>query len=674
MAKPTDLRHLILTLAALGLAACSAGTPEPQQEAARPPPRYDQVPRPAFNARAAALALPLFWSADKNGDQRVDPDEVWTIFGMQGSDRAEWVTAAGFTARFSTAYEQIVRTATQAIEIPAAEGEARRRALVRAELAQSRPTLISNDFSQGSAEDRALVRRLDRVATMIDQLFMTQRGSWGLMTQLPADDPASHLLFFRNQGPWCEAPATQSEKECHAIPARPAEISGVYPASLQGEGKDVCKATQGVLKNDYGDHFAVVALEGDKPVALPYPKAYAGQMEAIAKELEAGANEITSAEEAALKAYLLAAAQAFRDNDWQKADEAWVGMNAKNSKWYLRVGPDEVYWEPCAIRAGFHLSFGSIDKRSLEWQATLDPFKDEMEKEIAKLAGAPYRARNVSFQLPDFTEIVINAGDSRAPSGATIGQSLPNWGKIREEGRGRTVAMTNFYTDQDSIDALKSQASSLLCKSAMAAFTPDPSAALMSVVLHEAAHNLGPAGEYRVGGKTDEEALGGQLASMYEELKAQTAALFYTDWLVTKNVITQSQADQSHTRDLIWAFGHISRGMYDSDHGIKPYSQLAMVQLGYLMKEKALTWNAGELADNGRDQGCFALDLSTLAPAVKKMMTTVGQVKAKYDKKRGEALRAEFVDDKGVYAKAREVITERMLRSPKPSFVYSVRY
>ncbi len=40
------------------------------------------------------------------------------------------------------------------------------------------------------------------------------------------------------------------------------------------------------------------------------------------------------------RAGLRAAAQAFTDNDWDPADEAWAAMNARNSRWYVRVAPD----------------------------------------------------------------------------------------------------------------------------------------------------------------------------------------------------------------------------------------------------------------------------------------------------------------------------------------------
>ena len=81
--------------------------------------------------------------------------------------------------------------------------------------------------------------------------------------------------------------------------------------------------------------------------------------------------------------------------------------------------------------------------------------KNDLEQALAKLAGPPYKARQVSFHLPDFIDVVLNAGDSRSPHGATIGQSLPNFGAVANEGRGRTVAMTNFYTDPDSRATLR---------------------------------------------------------------------------------------------------------------------------------------------------------------------------------------------------------------------------
>jgi hypothetical protein len=394
-------------------------------------------------------------------------------------------------------------------------------------------------------------------------------------------------------------------------------------------------------------------------------------MRAVARELRAAASALGD-DEAAFKRYLSAAAEGFETDAWTEADEAWVSMNARNSRWYLRIGPDETGFEPCEVKAGFHMAFASIDESSLGWQDRLTPLRQEMEDSMAALSGGAYKPRAVAFAFPDFIRIVLNSGDSRPGLGAIKGQSLPNWGKVAEKG-GRTVAMTNLYTDLDSQKVLEAQMASLFCSSLMAKATTDAKPAVMSVVLHEAAHNLGPSHEYKVKGKEDDEVFGGPLASTMEELKAQTSALYFSQWLVTKNVITQAEADAAAVRDVAWAFGHISRGMYTSDNKPRNYSHLASIQMGTLTKAGVLVFKADEKAANGADVGCFDVDFAKWKPAVDALAKRVLMAKGKGDKKDAEAMVKEFVDGKDEWGTRKELISERWLRAPKATFVYAVK-
>jgi hypothetical protein len=405
---------------------------------------------------------------------------------------------------------------------------------------------------------------------------------------------------------------------------------------------------------------------------VPYREEYREPMAAVSRELRAAAAAVRSPAEAALRAYLEAAAQAFVDDSWPKADEAWARMNAENSRFYLRIGPDETYFEPCSRKAGFHVSFALINQGSLAWQRKLEPVKAKLEGEMARLAGKPYQAREVSFHLPDFIDIVVNAGDSRDPFGATIGQSLPNWGPVANEGRGRTVAMTNLYTDPDSEQALTDQAAALLCSGAMARFTTNPEPFLMSTVLHEAAHNLGPAHEYRVRGKKATELFGGQLASTMEELKAQSAALHFASWLDKQGVVTRELAEQAHVRDVVWAFGHISRGMYAPGGERKPYSQLAAIQVGMLLDDGAAEWKPETMAHNGKDKGCLELRLDRFPASAEKMLGRAAGLLARGDAAAAKEIVRRYVDqprDKGALHK---IVEERWRRAPAASFVYAV--
>jgi hypothetical protein len=673
MNRPCLFSAIVLLLCSAAVVACDKdkpAKPEPTQVTSASPvngTKLDKLTRAEFNKLAPELAAPLFWTEDKNKNGALEPDELAIYWGLDPkATRADFVSASGFTPKMTETYDKLVKQ--KAIKDTDA-----RKAAVKKELEQGRVTLVSTDLSKASPQEKKFAFAIVKASEMIEVLYAKQQGTTALAAKLPPDDPASKTLFFRGQGAKCEAPLTQNDANCAAL--LPADMpkgktSGLYPADLLTKPKfceDLGKKDKTLV-----DPFTVVSGTADAPKATPYTEAYKDDMSAIATQLKV-ASDALEGTEPALALYLQAAAKSFGDNQWWPADEAWAKMDAKNSKFYLRIAPDEVYDEPCSTKALFHVSFGLINQGSLKWQQKLDPLKTDMENALAALAGPPYKAREVSFKLPDFVDITLNAGDSRKAFGATIGQSLPNFGPVANGGRGRTVAMTSFYTDPDSIATSKEQAESLFCKDVMTKWTGEQEPQLMSTVLHEAAHNLGPAHQYKANGKIDREAFGGPLASTLEELKAQTAALFFTEWLIDKKQITREEADKAHVRDMFWAFGHISRGMYTEDHHPKNYSQLAAIQLGHLMKNNAVTWKAEDTAANGKDKGCFAIDLAKMPDAIRSLMTEVAQVKGKGDKAHAEALIKEYVDLEGEKKKTHDVIKERITRAPKASFVYAVK-
>lgn len=664
------------------VASANAGAAGDAQAATAARPagvKLDKLTRGEFNRLAAELAQPIFWSEDKNKDSSLDPDELAVYWGLvPGAKLSEYVGKEGFTAKAQDAIDGVVKRSKETAPPAGLDPkELARREAVKKELSQARVTLVETDLTKASPEEKRFVGFITTASELIEKLYAKQLGTLELRSKLVSGDTASKFAFFRNQSPKCVAPQTQGNEACSAIPDAPkGKLSGLYPAELLTKPK-FCDDLNVLGKKDKEivDPFhVVVASEKTKGAleAVPYHVAFKSDVEAISGQLKAAA-EALGEKEPALKAYLLASAQSFIDDKWWPADEAWAKMDAKNSKYYLRIAPDEMYREPCASKALYHVSFGLINQGSLKWQRKLDPLKTEMEKALADMAGAPYKAREVSFKLPDFVDIAINAGDSRPPDGATIGQSLPNFGPVANEGRGRTAAMINFYSDPDSIEALKGTTESLFCKDSMAKYTTDREPLLMGTVLHEAAHNLGPAHQYKTNGKDDRATFGGSLAATLEELKAQTASLYFTTWLADKKEITADEADKAHVRDIVWSFGHISRGMYDEEKKPKNYSQLAAIQLGWLMQHGAVAWKAEETAANGKDKGCFSLALDKFPPAVKTLMTEVAQIKGKGDKARAEKLIKDYVDVTGDKKKVHEVITERVLRSPKPSFVYAIK-
>lgn len=658
--------RLLVCAASIAAACCLAGCGKDENRTGAASKPLD---RASFNQRAAERFLPLFWREDANGNGTLDPGELAVLIGFDQDDRSVWIDASGqFTEAFKTAHDQIHRE----LPLPRDAAERTRRQLVLQELAQGRPTLVENDLTALSPGEKNFVTRMLETAEIIERLYARQKGVYGMDEQIPEDDPASRMLFHRNQSPFCEAPQTENEPACSALPKKPERIVGLYPAKIQS-AKDFCSMLeQEPNAAELMGHFSVV-VAGDEPGtyrAIPYTEAYRDDMEAIAKSLEDAASGLGE-DEAALKNYLLATAKAFRSNDWEPANEAWVAMNAHNSKWYVRIAPDEVYYDPCAWKAGFALQFARINPESIEWQKKLDPMKRDMENRLAEMAGKPYRARNVQFRIPDFIEVILNAGDARSAHGAVIGQSLPNWGPVAEKG-GRTVAMTNLYTDVDSQKSQAEQMSAVFCKNTNALATTTPNETLINTLLHEAAHNLGPSHEYAVNGKQDDALFGGPLASTLEELKAQSSALYLTYWLADKGLFSDEEVRKIQTRNVAWAFGHISRGMYAAGGTPRHYSQLSAIQIGSLIEAGAIAWHADQPAANGSDQGCVEVNFEALPKAIEDLETTVLQIKASGDKARAEELKAKFVDADDEFARIKQAIAERWLRAPRASFVYSV--
>jgi hypothetical protein len=656
-----NARAFSATFVALGcaflIAACSGSSDSTKQssQAAHDDALKSQLTPAEFNALAVRLNVPLYWIADTNGNKSVDENEVAPLLFYPGK-----------LPDPSTASRELLAAKLEP-PVDGATPDGKRRALVRQDLAQGRPTLVRSDLRQRSAAEKAFVQHMLQVAAGIDEIYAAQKGLLALKTQV-APDPESQSLFRRNWGPRCLAPATQKNPECSAIPGRPQVSVDVWPASFGRTPQTDSIFCALIEKQPNVDSpFTAIREVNGTLAAVPYSSAYRASMASVAAELSAAADALNGAHEEPLVAYLRAAATSFTTNDWWSADEAWARMNASNSKWYVRAAPDETYWDPCSIKAGFHLTLALINQGAKEWQDKLTGIRQEMEAAIAGRAGAPYKARQVQFHLPDFIDIVVNAGDDRSPVGGTAGQSLPNFGPVAKESRGRTVAMVNLFNDPDSLAARRRSTSTIVVAASMTDYSEEGPSLELTTVLHEATHNLGPAQEYSV---HVQKIFGGPIDSMLEELKAETGAFFFIEMLRSKGMIADALARHLYVNNVVWALGQASKGMYTASHERQPYPQLAAIQLGILTDAGALTWDPNATAANGQDKGAYTVHFDKMVATSEAMMQTVAGIKARGDRKGIEALLRKYVDSSDVVPHA--TIEERWAREPQVSLVYSL--
>lgn len=607
-----------------------------------------------FNALSGQQHLPFGIAAKVDDPAHLTPD---LIRFNDPTQKDTYVQNGQFTPAFEQAYRGMA--------------EIQRRQSVGVSVNEGIPIVIETNLSGLPANQKRMVRHLTVVAQQIEKLYMTQEGSWQYVdaaNALKNTDRNSYDLFWRNQGPWADAPKTSGDPFANALPNFPQQQYGIYPEGISADDKDFFKQLEAdkALSSPW---TAVVRAPDGSLKAVPYHVYFSEDMQAIATELDFAADALVDDKgEQALYQYLRAAADAFRNGDWKTADEKWCAMNMQNSKFALRVAPDETYWEPGNMKSAFQFWFARIDGGAVSLTEKLKPHLQGMENEFQALVPQ-YKARALDkMDVPDFIEMVLRSGDHRPSLGATIGEKLPNF----DDSITRGVVMTNYYEDEISHKYAIAKANDLLVPELANNYTPNKDASTIDTLLHEATHSFGVQaanwktvnadGTPRLNDKgepmTTQEALGGTNSQVMEELKAQTGSLYWIGWLTQKGVFTPEQANQYYLNAVLWAFGHISRGMTTGDGSPRTYSQLAAIQIRWLMDDGAITMRDGK----------FDLHFDKFHATSTRLLTEVTRIQTLGDADAATRMRQDVVDGDGYKLIHAKQVYDLLQKYPTASF------
>jgi len=234
------------------------------------------------------------------------------------------------------------------------------------------------------------------------------------------------------------------------------------------------------------------------------------------------------------------------------------------------------------------------------------------------------------------------------------------------------MVTTNIYTDPDSKRMAREKAALMLDAETMRHYPEGREPALVNTMLHEAAHNIGPHSDTKWGDRGTSDVFGGRTAQTLEELKAQTGALWYIDFLRRKGVVSERMARELYTDAMVWCMGHISRGMFTSTGNPMAYSQLAAIQIGSFVEDGAIEWRNGE--HGGPGSGRFHINFDRMPGAIEKLMRRMGMAYASADAASVKGLIDRYVTGEKAGLVRMKEIEERFLKFPKQSFYYSVLY
>lgn len=617
--------------------------------------------REQFNRIAGSHNIPFLITSRLEDPAKLTPAHL-EFASAEARDR--FVSGGEFTPAFRQEYTRMV--------------EVQRRSSVALALAEARTVTQITDVSQKPAHEQEMLRHLRTVSKLIDDLYMKQEGTYEYIDDIEAikdSDPNSYKLFWRELGPKATTTNGDGDVFANALPDFPEKVADVFPKDIQNNTEELNRI--GEDKKGLGNPFTVVVRnDAGELVAVPYHIYWKTEMDEIAAELDLAADAIKSdPQHASLNAYLTAAAQAFRDGDWHEADRKWVGMNMNNSQYAVRVAPDETYWGPGNMKAGFEFYLAEIDRETAkDLRTKLSPRLQDMENEIHNLVPH-YQARQLVMDFPDFVTMILRGGDHKSPYGATIGQKLPNF----SDEFSRMLIMTNYYADPESTANGLARNALLLSAEILAGYNPEPDDAHIPTLLHEGTHYFGPQastltalnrdGTAQVDGEgqpiTVDVALGGTNSQVMEELKAQTGALYFIGWAKEQGIISEEKANNLYTKSILWAFGHISRGMGTLDKP-RTYSQLSGIQIKWLMDAGVVTYGADER---------FSIDHSKMHAAVTSMMKEVVEVQVYGDGERATAWRESILEGTEGFEQIRgKEVRQRSDGYPTASFELGLQF
>ena len=474
--------------------------------------------------------------------------------------------------------------------------------------AQTPLRVETSALSQG---DRQALAKLIGAARVLDDIFLKQlwSGNPALYSKLQKDKTplgkARLRYFWLNKGPWSDI--DDYKAFLPGVPPRKLAGSNFYPADMSKEDFERWLAGLPADEQEKAKgFFTVIRWQDEKGrtlVAVPYSEEYKSELEQAAQLLHEAA-DLT--DNASLKKFLSARADAFLSNDYYESDLAWMDLDAPLD---VTIGPYETYNDELY---GYKASFEAyVNLRDDEETAKLSAFTQHLQEIEDNLPIDPkYRNPKLGTAAPiRVVDEIISSGDG-AHGVQTAAYNLPNDERVVQEKGSKRVMLKNVQ-EAKFRTVLVPIAMRTLSKKAM--IDVSFNSFFTHILAHELMHGLGPHQITVDGRVTTPRAELKELYSAIEEAKADVTGLFALQFLMDHasemkigRVLPSDEAAerQLYTTFLASAFRSLRFGLNDA-HG-----KGMAVQFNYL-------FDRGAFVEHG--DGTFDVDMSKVKGAVQEL-------------------------------------------------------
>ncbi len=460
---------------------------------------------------------------------------------------------------------------------------------MKANLAKFEEVTLTTDLSWLSDNEREIINLLIQAADIMDDIFWMQ--SYGDKEELLAKIENENAQKYAkiHYGPWDRIAGNTS-----FVPGFDDKPLGAnfYPADMTTQEFEAWEDTTKtslytLIRRD---------REGNL-MAVPYSQAYAEEHEQAAQLMREAA---ALADDAGLKKYLLARAEALLSNEYQQSDFAWMEMKESNIDFV--VGPIENYEDRLFGYKAAHEAF--ILVKDLEWSAQLEKFNAMLPDLQAGLPVAEeYKAETPGTDADmNVYYAIYYAGDCNAGS-KTIAINLPNDPVIHLEVGSRKLQLKNSMKAKfDKI--LVPITDILIDESQRKHITFD--AFFENTTFHEVSHGMGI--KNTINGKGPAREALREYYSSIEEVKADIMGLYLVTQLYDMGEITSGQVMDNYVTFFAGIF-RSSRFGASSAHG-----RANMLAMKYFADNNAFVY---------QDNGTYKVNFEEMKVAVVELLEKI---------------------------------------------------
>lgn len=387
---------------------------------------------------------------------------------------------------------------------------------------------------------------------------------------------------------------------------------GFYPPKLTRDQIEQYVQQHPDQKAAIYDQFTIVRWHQGKLDVVPYHIAFRAFLEPAAKALRAAA---LLSDDPAFAKFLRLRADALLSDDYFVSDLAWLEL--KNPKFDIIFAPYETYLDGLL---GVKGSYGAaVLVRNERESKKLELFTEYVPQiQDALPLAAEDRPSKHGLETPmEVMDAPFRAGDLTHGYQA-VADNLPNDPRVHEQKGSKKLFFKNF---------MDARVNYVILPVARKLMEPDQAAKvsgegyLLTTIMHEVCHGLGPAYSRTAAGKVDIRAAIGPAFSGLEEAKADVTGMFGLKWLVDHNALPKEKLEEYYAAYIGGVFRTVRFGTTEA-HG-----QAEMMEFNYLSERGAITRSAS---------GRYAIDYEKIPGALADLTKELLEIEATGDRTRAE--------------------------------------